>query len=181
LTLSCNSKTEENYDKEAIVLNNRATEIMISNPDSALILLNKATDIDETYYVAHINKVNIYISNGNLDQAINSAKKGVKAKPDLSEAVTFLGMLFDFTGQTDKADEQYQKAIELYDNRLKTSDKDKQANRLNRAQTLLLLGNVTEGQKEVQQLLIENPDDFTIQMLVDFNKDRYLNNLFRQK
>src|SRR5690606_26569825 len=126
---------------------------------------DKATKIDDRYYVAHNNKVTIYISQGNLDQAINSAKKGVKAKPDLAEAVTMLGMLYDYTGQTDKAKEQYQKAIGLYDNRLKKSDKDKQANRLNRVHTLLLLGNETEGQREVKNLLKENPDDFTIQML----------------
>jgi tetratricopeptide (TPR) repeat protein len=181
LTFSCNSLTKENYKKEAIELNNRAIELMVSNSDSALLLLNKATVIDETYYVAHNNKVNIYISNGDFDQAIHSAKKGVKAKPDLVEAVTILGMLYDYTGQTDKANEQYQKAIDLYNIQLTISEKDKKENRLNRAHSFLLLGNKAEGQKELQQLLIENPDDFTIEMLVDFDKDRYLNDLFGQK
>jgi tetratricopeptide (TPR) repeat protein len=181
LTVSCNSHSEKKYDKEVIELNNRAIELMISNPDSALIILDKATEIDETYYVAYSNKVNIYISNGNFDQAIHSAKKEVHAKPDLAEAVTMLGMLYDYTGQIDKAGEQYDKAIDLYNNRLTTSDKHKQANRLNRAHTLLLLGKGAEGQNEIQQLLKENPDDFAIQMLVDFDKDKYLNDLFGQR
>lgn len=181
LTVSCNSQTHPDIDKEAIALNNQAIEIIHSDPDSALRLLDKATDIDKDYYVAYNNKVSVYCSKGDYDNAIKAAVQGLKVKPDLAEAVTMLGMLYDYTRQPDKAKEQYKKAIDLYDNRIATSDKDKQANRLNRAHALLLLGNETEGQKEVRELLKENPDDFTIQMLVDFNKNKYLNDLFEQK
>ncbi len=181
LIFSCISQTKTNYNQEAIELSNRAAEIMLSNPDSALILLNKATKIDKTYYVAHNNKVNIYIARDDFDQAINSAEQGVYAKPDFAEAVTMLGMLYDYTSQTDKAKEQYLRAIEIYDSRLAKSNKNKKANRVNRAQTLLLLSNNTEGQKEVYKLNKEYPNDFTIQMLVDFDKFKYLSDLFTQE
>lgn len=178
LTVSCNSQTHSDSDNEAIELNNQAIKIINSDPDSALILLDKATNINKKNYVAYNNKVSVYCSKGDYENAIKAAKQGLKVKPDLAEAVTMLGMLYDYTGQPDKAKEQYQKAIDLYDNRISTSDKDKQANRLNKAHALLLIGNKTEGQKEVQELFKENPDDFTIQMLVDFEKNKYLNDLF---
>ena len=178
LTVSCNSQTHNDFDKKAIALNNKAIEIMHSDPDSALRLLDKATNIDKNYYVAYNNKMSIYCSRGEYENAIKAAEQGLKVKPDLAESVTMLGMLYDYTGQPDKAKEHYQKAIDLYDNRIATSDKYKQANRLNRAHALLLVGKATEGQKEVRELLKENPDDFTIQMLVDFDKNKYLNDLF---
>ena len=178
MNVSCNSQTHSESHNEAIELNNQAIKIINSDPDSALILLDKATIIDKNNYVAYNNKVSVYCSKGDYENAIKAAEQGLKIKPDLAEAVTMLGMLYDFTGQPGKAKDQYQKAIDLYDNRISTSDKDKQANRLNKAHALLLLGNETEGQNEVRELLKENPDDFTIQMLVDFDKNKYLNDLF---
>jgi len=178
---SCSTQTDKNYDPKAISLNDQAIELIFNKPDSALILLNKAIEIDETYYVAYNNKVNIYISEGKLDQAIISAEKGVKHKPDLAESVSMLGMLYDYTGQTDKAKEQYQRALEIYNNRLENSEKNKRANRLHRAHILLLLERKSEGQSEVDKLIKEYPDFFATQIIVDFNKTKYLNDLFRQE
>ena len=179
-SFSCNSQNKQSYDKKAIALNNRASELMNTKPDSALILLNQATEIDPDYYLAHNNKINLFISKGEFDKAIESAEKGVKAKPDLAEAITMLGMLYDYKEQPDKAKEQYAKALEIYNRRLENSDKDVFANKLNRAHTLLLLEKQEEGQKEIERLLQENPNDPTIQMLVEFDKKEYLDDLFRQ-
>ena len=179
-SFSCNSQNKQSYDEKAIALNNRASELIITKPDSALILLNQATEIDPDYYLAHNNKINLFISRGEFDKAIESAEKGVKAKPDLAESVTMLGMLYDYKGQTDKAREQYTKALEIYNRRLENSDKNEFDNKLNRALTLLLLEKLEEGQKEIERLLQEYPNDSKIQMLVDFDKQQYLNNLFRQ-
>lgn len=172
---------DKNYDQKAISLNNRATELIHKEPDSALTLLNKAIDIDETYHVAHMNKVNIYVSKGDFDQAIKSAEQGVNSKPELAESVTMLGMLYDYTGHRNKAQEQYSRALDIYNSRLKNSDQDKKENRVNKAHTLLLLDRTSEGKNEVDKLITEYPDDMTIQMLVDFEKDKYLNGLFGQE
>ena len=88
-------------------------------------------------------------------------------------------MLYDYTGQPVKAKEKYKKAIEIYDNRLAKSNKNKQANKYNRAHALLLNGNKIKGQKEVKELLKNKPDDFIIQLLVDFDKDKHLSNYFK--
>jgi tetratricopeptide (TPR) repeat protein len=179
LIVSCNSKTSETFDEEAVALNNQATEIMIVNPDSALILLDKAIEIDPNFSAAYSNMATIFCSKGDYENAIKSANLLTKVDPDLAEAVTFLGMLYDFTGQPDNARVQYQRAIELYNKRLSTTAKNKQANRFNRAHVLLLIGDQSTGGQEVQSLLHENPDDSTIQMLVDFDKDKHLSAIFK--
>jgi len=161
--------------------NNKAVELLINNPDSALLLLNKATEIDTTNYIAFNNKTSLYCSKGDYQNAIFSANQGIKAKPDLAESVTFLGMLYDYTGQFEKAKEQYQIAIEIYNQRITSAGKNEFANKLNRAHTILLLGDQKEGEREVQELLFENPDDSTIKMLIDFDKVKYLNEIFTKQ
>ncbi len=181
ISFSCDSQNEQGYDKKAIALNNYATELMLNKPDSALLLLNEATEIDPDYYLAHNNKINLFITKGEIDKAIRSAEKSVELKPNIAEAVIMLGMLYDYNGNTDKAKEQYSKALDIFKKRLETSDKNKFENRLNRAYALLLLGEKKEGKTEIQKLLQENPNDYTIQILADFDKEQYLTDLFRQK
>jgi Tfp pilus assembly protein PilF len=177
LTVSCTAQTEKKNRQEAIDLNNQAVKIMSENPDSALKLLDRAIEIDKSDYSFYSNKANIFIARKDYAKAISSAEKAVEAKPDLAESVLFLGMLYDKTNQTEKAKKQYEQAISLFDNRLKTQDKYEQSNRMNRAVSQLLLGQVEQGKKELKKLLAENPDDTTLQYLQDFDKEKYLNEI----
>ena len=88
LAVSCNSQSNSHYDKKATELNNRAVNMILDNPDSALILLDQATDIDSNYHVAYGNKVSVYLSQKDFENAIKSAEKGLIAKPDLAELAT---------------------------------------------------------------------------------------------
>ena len=180
LVISCSSPTKSSFDKEAVVLNNRAVNIILTNPDSALILLDEATDIDSHYYVAYNNKVAIFCSKGNYSKAIEANTQALKAKPDLAEGFVFLGMLYDKTEQPDKAKEQYQKAIRLFYYHLSKSNEHEQAYRINKAIALLLMGQKTEGDKEVKNLLTEDSENIVLQRLTIFNKDKYLDEIFKR-
>ena len=173
-TLECHAQDTTSYNTKAKELNNKAVDLIISNPDSALVLLDSAIKIDEHFYAAYANKVNIYCSKGEYLKAIEVSKQGLNLKADFAESVTFLGMLYDKTNQPEKAIEQYLKAVQLYDSRLRKSGKYEKANKINRAVALLLLGN-DEGQKEIDNLFATNPEDLTLQMLQNFNKRKYIN------
>lgn len=150
---------------------------MNREPDSAITLLDRAIDLDRKNYVAYSNKAVIYCARKDFENAIKAIQQGLNIKPDLAEGVVMLGMLYDYTRKPGLAKAQYEKAIKLYDDRLALSDVNRKANRLNRAHALLLLGKEEEGQREVGLLLSENPTDAGIQMLVDFNKEKYLNDV----
>lgn len=177
LTVSCTPQTDKKNQQEAIDLNNQAIKIMSENPDSALILIDKAIEIDKNNYLFYSNKANVYIARKDYAKAIISVEKAVEIKPDLAESDLFLGMLYDITNQTEKAKKQYENAILLFDNRLKKQDKYEQSNRMNRAVTLLLLGQIEQGKKELKKLLTENPEDPVLQYLQDFNKEKFLNEI----
>ena len=172
----------QTYDKDAIALNNQAmTEVFPRNADSALILLDKATELDPDYYLAYSNMATIYIQKRDFPSATECIEKSVSSNPELAEGVSLLGMLYDHAGKSAKAKEQYQKAVELYDKRLAKSDKHLQANEMNRAWTLVMLGETEKGRALLKDLLNENPDDMTLQMFVNLGKEEYLESLFGEK
>src|SRR5437867_3737760 len=80
-------------------LNNKAEELLNSNPDSALILLDSALKFDSENYILYFNKGHVYISKGEYLKTIGIYKKMLIRKPDFAQGVTFLGMLYEKTGR----------------------------------------------------------------------------------
>lgn len=176
--VSCADDKQMVYNQEAIKLNNRAVEIAYYNPDSALYLLDKATSIDPSYYLAYSNKVSSYCAIKDFENAIKACEKTVKLKPELAESLVMLGMLYDWTRQPEKAITCYQKAIEVFDARKPENEKLRQANKMSKAHVLLLLGDEVNAQKALEELKEADLDDFIMQMLLSFNKQEHLNGLF---
>jgi tetratricopeptide (TPR) repeat protein len=183
LNVSCRDK-KPNYNPEAIELNNKACELMKNQMnDSALILLDKATSIDKTYYTAYGNKIEIYCQRKDYLKAIIEAENELKAKPDLAEAWTFTGLLYDWRGDTIKAKDYYQKSISLYDKRISNEDYKENliSNKLNRAVSLILLGNEKAGKDELKKLKELNPDEFNIDEFLKMSRQDYLRQSFDDK
>jgi tetratricopeptide (TPR) repeat protein len=177
LTVSCTAHTEKKNKQEAIDLNNQAVKIMSENPDSALILLDRAIEIDKNDYLFYSNKANIFLARKDYAKAISSLEKAVDVNPDLAEGSLFLGILYDKTDQTEKAKKLYERAISIFDNRLKKHEKYELSNRMNRAVTLILLGQINQGKKELEKLLTENPENTVLQYLQNFDKEKYFNEI----
>jgi len=177
---SCQEKKAV-YNTEAIQFNDKAVEfIKTQNFDSALIYLNKATEIDTTYYVAYGNKCSVYCSLKDFRKALAETQKEITVKPDLAEAWTFAGMLNDKLGDTLNAIKCYKKSIEIFDDRISNPDKEKYlvANKLNRAISLILMGQEETGQNELKKLKDANPNDKSLDDFLNLSKKEYLNQIF---
>ena len=175
---SCNGQDKKpDYNPKAIEFNNKAVQLMQRMEyDSALILFNKAIEIDKNYYLPYSNMTGIFLSKKQFDKALKASDKVVEIKPDLAEGWTFAGMLYDRQGDSLTAKKYYKRSIEIYDERIKNSEKKDQitANRLNRAFSLILLGQEKEGKDEMRKLKSENPDDLMIDEFLKLNKEDYL-------
>ncbi len=162
---------------KAIELNNKAVQLMQRRDyDKALVLFNKAIEIDENYHILYSNMTTLYLNKKQYDKALQASNKVIEIKPDLAEAWTFAGMLYDRMGDSLTAKQYYRKSIELYDERIDDPEKVKFlfANRLNRAFSLILLGNEKEGKDEMRKLKSENPDNLTINDFLNLNKKEYI-------
>jgi len=180
ITILQSCKGQDNnpdYNPKAIEFNNKAVQLMQRMEyDSALILFYKAIDIDKNYYLPYSNMTGIYLSRKQFDKALQASDKVVEIKPDLAEGWTFAGMLYDSQGDSLTAKKYYNKSIEIFDNRINNPEKKKDltANKLNRAVSLILLGQEVEGNDELRKLRTENPDDLMIDEFIKINKQDYI-------
>jgi tetratricopeptide (TPR) repeat protein len=183
LLVSCSGKgNKEVYNPKAVELNNRGIGWMKrSNPDSAIILFDKAIAIDKTYYLPHSNKIGIYINRKEFDKALAESEMVVQLKPDLAEGWNFTGMLHDGLGDSLAAKKCYRKSIELFDQRISDSQNKEKlfANRLQRAFCLILIGKEKEGKEEMKKLQAEKPNDLITEQFLQMNKRDFINEIFK--
>ena len=120
VTISCiKQEQKENYNSKAVEMNNKAVELMQKfKNDSALILFDKAIELDETYYLPHVHKVRIYLDRNDFEKALAECETSINLKPDYSEGYVLAGVLYDLKGDTKNALNYYQKSIELYDKKI---------------------------------------------------------------
>ena len=169
------------YNTKSIELNNIAVQFMGAQKfDSALLYLDKAIEIDANYYVAYGNKSSIYCSLKDLKNALIETQKEIKVKPDLAEAWTFAGMLSDRLGDTLTSMTYYKRSVALFDERIINPSKQEflEANKRNRAISLILMGQEEEGRNELKKLKEAHPDDKFLDDLMNLSKQDYLNQIF---
>jgi tetratricopeptide (TPR) repeat protein len=156
--------------------NNLAVPLMRENPDQALPYLDSAIAADETNFTSYSNRANIWSSKGLYLNAIIDLKKGLKAKPALAEGHVFLGLLYDKTKQPTQAKRSYERALELFNDRL-NNGVSTSANELNLAVVKILL-EMPEGKEALNRWIKAHPDDINVALFKNFSKEIYVKNLF---
>lgn len=181
VAISCIAQEKkENYNLKAVEMNNKAVELMQKfKNDSALILFDKAIELDKTYYLPHASKVGIYLNRNDLNKALSECETSLDLKPDYAEGWVLAGMLYDLKGETKNALKYYQKSIDMYNTKISDPNKKNniKSNRLNRAMLLVLIGQEKEGKQELSQLKSEYPDMKIIDEFLKLSKKDYLNQL----
>ncbi len=161
VNLSQEDYQEEEYKLQAIEFNNRARiNAQYQRYESALMLYDKAIELDERYYNPHLGKRSIYVSLGEYEKALQESEMVIKKKPDLAEEWAFSGMLHEWLGDSVTAFQYYQKSIELYDDIISDPENSDEIARVrfNRAMSFILLGEDTKGREELKKIKDENPD-----------------------
>ena len=144
--ISCSNKQRNkdyNYNPKAIEMNNRAVKLSQRfKKDSALLLYDKAIELDENYYLPHANKIDIYLLRNEYQEALYESEMVIKKKPDLAEGWFYSGVINEHQDNIDKAKKYYKKSIEVYKSRMKNSKKgeDITANKLNLALAKKFIG-----------------------------------------
>ncbi len=155
-------------------LNNKAKELLHSNPDSALIFLDSALKFDSTDYILYFNKGHVFISKGEYLKTIDIYKLMLTKKPDFAQGITFLGMLYEKTGKSDSAKLEYSKAIHIYDARLKNSDSIQNEDKINRIFALYLLDSAN-AKPQLDNLTREIPENGFLKMLEKSSRFQIIN------
>lgn len=149
--IGCTSSSP--YKKEAIALNNKATQLFLTNPDSALILFDEAIALDSSYHLPIQNKANLLIDQRRYEEA-KVAVDELLAKKEYPKALQMKGMLLEKLGDdTEEAQLTYKKALTIHQNHIDTLPENKiAAENMSIALTYFLLGDTTQAKK----LILEN-------------------------
>ncbi len=178
ILIACTSQTNKyEYNPKAVKLNNKGGEFYQQGDyDSAIAYYNQAIELDSNYYLPHFNKVTIFLARKEYKNALKESELVNNKKPDLAEGWTFTGMIYDFLGDSLNAKSYYKHSIEIYDKRIINSNNKQsiEANKLNRAFSLILLGKENEGKAEFKSLKSENPDPKMIDEFLKMNKKEYI-------
>jgi len=145
--------TSSPYKKEAVALNNKATQLFLTNPDSALVLFDQAIAMDSSYQLPIQNKANLLIDQRRYEEAITAIEQ-LLSKKEYPEALQMKGMLLNKSGKyAEEAQISYRKALAIHQNRLDTIPENQIAiEKMSIAMTLFLLGDTTQAKK----LIVEN-------------------------
>lgn len=126
-------------------------------------LLQQVIKLDPKYGLAYSNMAAIHLEQADTSAAINALKKRLDLEPNLLQGWLFLGTIYDYQGDSSKAMQHYQRALEIVNNRLdKGKNYANQAdivyyydNWASRAQTLIMMGKEEAAYAEVWQLIEE--------------------------
>ena len=149
--ISCNS---DKISKKSVEFNNKAINaIQEEKYSEALNYADAAIKEDSNNYNAYTIKAQILVKEDKLNEAEETIQKQLEIKPDFAEGWTFKGIINDLNGNPLKAKSDYQKGINLFEERIKKDKSNKQANIINEYFNLILIGDEISKQKMTQ---IEN-------------------------
>lgn len=182
------------YHPDAMSLQREAMKVYSRKPDSALALLDKAVQMDASFYLAYNTRAMIMQQLGDYDRAIAELHKSLSWKGDQAEVHLQLGMLNDALGRPERANDAYLRSVAHYDIRLTEPSEHSVQDRFNRAIAIVLSGEEARGNALLDSLKAQHPDQSFIQALakrqaerkqtagdsVAFNKAFYLETLFER-
>ena len=195
ISLSCstpdhNSTSITSSDSLSIELNNSAMDHFhdfvfgrnesIDSLEIALSKLDQAIELSPSSLQLYANKSNILLRLQRIDGAIEVLKKAIEVDPNSAEILTTIGLLWEQKGNTIIAQEWLQRAQAAYDKRIH-DDNHVINSKVNKAFLLFFMENEQSANKALDELLQEYPNNdeviFSKEVLSDFNKQEFLNNL----
>jgi len=90
-------------------------------------------------------------------------------------------MLHHGLGDTLVAKKYYQMSVEIFDKKILNHNEKEHiiANRMNRAVSLILLGQEKDGKDELKKLKAENPDNKAFDEFLNRNRQDFINIIFK--
>jgi tetratricopeptide (TPR) repeat protein len=175
------SSTKHKSDPAAIQLNDKAMLLVpfIDNTDSsikAISLLDKATSIDSNYFLGYNNKLMFYYQLKQFDKAVLTVNKLIQLRPLAYDLYQMGGVLYERLGDTVSSKNYFQKSLTICNNVLDTMDtknRDHDMLCMNKAITLIILGDEAKGNQLLKQLYHKQTDDEFKELTASFmNKSK---------
>jgi tetratricopeptide (TPR) repeat protein len=168
--MSC--KSQDSY-LQAKALTDSANVIFKNtlDPLKALPLLNQATVIDSNYLPALVTKFNFDMNSGLFDQALQTGKRLIRIKPEVSEYYTGIGLIYEKKNDTVSSKKYFLDAVSCCDSKLENlakTHKDYNWILLGKASNLIFAGEQISGNDILKKLYDSNSDESFKELVISF-------------
>jgi tetratricopeptide (TPR) repeat protein len=166
-------KTKYLVNPAAKQLDDSANYILTHSLDyeRALLLLQKATQLDTNYYIAYSNLLTCQFALNKLDEALITTKNINRIKPNFAENFVMIGLLYYRKDDMTSALKNFIEAEHLYGkvlDTMSTKNKKHDGYLLNRALMLILIGQQKKGNDILKQQYDNTIDEQKKKMIERF-------------
>lgn len=147
---------ERTISKEAIALNNAATEVMFVDQAKALALFDEAIELDEDYDLAFANKATLLIDQGKYTAAIACLRRHAKLRPRAEGAYVGWAYCLHRLGQEAASKQRLRYAIAALNVQLEKQPDDPWI-LTSRAMMAYLYGETERARQELASVLQRSP------------------------
>lgn len=152
-----NNEQERHFHPDAEALQIEALKVYHRKPDSALAVLDKAIQMDPSFYLAYNTKATVYITEGAYERAVTELMKSLHWENDQPEVHLQLGMIQTKLNVPERAEEHFISAKALFDQRMVQESRFKAQDEINRAISIIMLGDTETGNRLLDSLINAYP------------------------
>jgi tetratricopeptide (TPR) repeat protein len=137
----------------------------------AILLLNKAIEIDNDYFLAHLNKLTFQVSLKDYKAALQTATHLIRLKPEVPDYYVTVGLLNKMDGNNIAFTDYLQKAVIKFETAIDKTDKNDYRYSMllvNKAVALILIDKAEEGKQILSALYKEEKDELKKEMIAQF-------------
>ena len=170
------------YQAESIDLFYAISDKVNPNKEKELEKIDIAIRLAPKNYLFYTTKAEMLVKLKEYQNAILEFRKIEKFEENYAEGYVRQGTLFDLLKIPDSALIQYNKALDSYNFRIEKyeDDPDKlMMAEINRLFVYIFLQDTTNAHIAFNSLKVEYPDNPTLKFLNDFDKERILNEIFK--
>lgn len=156
------------YHPDAMSLQREAMKVYSRKPDSALAVLDKAIQMDPSYYLSYNTKAMVYIRKNDYQRAVAELHKSLRWNEDQGEVHMQIGMLNELQGMPERAADAFDRAIALFEMRMAEVSQHEVEDRCNYLLARIMRGETEAGGKELEKLLEQHPEHPLVKRLEGF-------------
>lgn len=169
-TIDTKSEIEQEFqaeykpNSEAIELNNKALEITMFHRDdlikidSAILLLNKATELDSLYFFGYSNKIQFLMIKKDFSRLLETNQRIQELRPNQPNWIIQRAMILELSGEIDNANAEYKKGINEYEEIINSEKNLPWEFELEFAQSLVMANNYDKALEIINRLKKEKPN-----------------------
>lgn len=162
------TKDEYVIDSNAMALNDQAMKLHIFGPndslllDSAIYLLDKATNMDSNYFIAYSNKIMYLFMKGDWDRALETNRKIRDLQPGVPNWIMREGWINEMLGKTSQANYYYKEGVISFEELLSDSSKYHWTIEFDYAHALVFVDQYEQGEMVIEKLQKQYPNELTL-------------------